>query len=261
MSFISEKGATGVLPLFQTSNDTSLQSLVGSRYDTSDGREVVLVQNGGTAIVPGKLYQSPVAIGANHQNLVVTAYTAPTNTSGASVTVTLGGTAVTANQYATGYAVVVTGTGAGQYLKIASHLAQSSTTGSVVINLEDTPVTALDTTSTISLVLNQYGSPNGAAVSTGGVVLASHSSLVQPVGVSFYAIAASSSTVPTYGFLQTKGIAACLIHGTPAIGLDVGASASVDGAVDAYAVATGSRVGTAIITGVDTHYMPIQVEL
>jgi len=28
-----------------------------------------------------------------------------------------------------------------------------------------------------------------------------------------------------------------------------------------YPVATGSRVGTAIITGVDTHYMPIQVEL
>ena len=261
MSFISEKGATGVLPLFNTSNDISLATLVGSRYDTSDGREVVLVQNGGTAIVPGKLYQAPVAVGANHQNLVVAAYTAPTANLPASVTVTLGGTLVTANQYATGYMVVVTNTGAGQILKIASHPAQATATGNVVVTLEDTPVTALDTTSTVSLVLNPYGSSNGTSVSTNGVVLASHSSLVQPVGVSFYAIAASTSTVPTYGLLQTKGIAAVLIHGTPAIGLDVGASASVDGAVDAYAVATGSRVGTAIITGVDTHYMPIQVEL
>ena len=261
MSRITGRGATGPMEVFQVSTDTSLASLTGSRWDMSDGRQLVLVQNGGTAIVPGKLYQAPVAVGANHQNLVVAAYTAPSNNLPAQVTVTLGGTLVTANQYAGGYLVVVTATGAGQTLKIASHPAQSTTTGNVVVNLEDTPVTALDTTSTVSLVLNPYGSANGTSVSTEGVVLASHSALVQPVGVSLYAIAASTSTVAEYGFLVTKGPSACLVHSTPAIGLDVGASASVDGAVDAYAVATGARIGTAIITGVDTHYMPINVQL
>lgn len=260
MSRITERGATGALEVFNTSTDTSLATLVGTRYDTSDGRELVLVQNGGTAIVAGKLYQGPVAVGANHQNLAVTAFSAASNSSNATVTVTLGGTLATANQYQGGYAIVVTGTGNGQTLRIASHPAGTSS-GSVVVNLEDNPAVALDTTSTISLVYLPYGSANGTGVSTNGVVLASHTSLVQPVGVSLYAIPASTSTVAEYGFLVTRGASACLVHGTPAIGLDVGASASVDGAVDAYAVATGARVGTAIITGVDTHYMPISVQL
>lgn len=260
MSRITQKGATGVLEVFQTSTDTALATLVGSRYDTSDGRELVMVQNGGTAIVPGKLYQAPVAVGANHQNLTVTAFAAATTTNNAQVTVTLGATLVTANQYQGGYAIVYTGTGAGQTLKIASH-PSAALSASLVITLEDSPVTALDTTSTISLVLNRYGSSNGTNVSTNGVVLASHTSLVQPVGVSLYAIAASTSTVPTYGFLQTRGVGTCLVNGTPAIGLDVGASATVDGAVDAYAVATGARIGTAIITGVDTKYTAIDIKL
>ena len=261
MSRITGRGASGPIEVFQVSTDTSLASLTGTRWDMENGRQLVLVQNGGTAIVPGKLYQAPVAVGANHQNLVVAAYTAPTNNLNAQVTVTLGGTLVTANQYAGGYLVVNTLTGAGQTLKIASHPAQATTTGNVVITLEDTPVTALDTTSTVSLVLNPCGSSNGTSVSTNGVVLASHTSLVQPVGVSLYAIAASTATVAEYGFLVTKGPTACLINGTPAIGLDVGASATTDGAVDAYAVATGARIGTAMITGISTRYMPINVNL
>ncbi len=249
------------MEMFNVSTDASLASLVGSRYDTADGRELVLVQVNGTAVVPGKLYTVPVAVGANHQNLVTVAYAAPTNNLAALLTVTLGGTLVTANQYAGGYAHVHTGTGIGQIMKIASHPAQATTTGNVVLTLEDTPVTALDTTSTIDLILNPAGSSNGTNVATNGIVIHDHSNLRVPVGVSFYAIAASTATVPSYGFLQTKGVGSVLSHSTPAIGLDVGASASVDGAVDAYAVATGARIGTAMITGVDTDSMTIQIQL
>ncbi len=175
--------------------------------------------------------------------------------------VTLGGTLATANQYQGGYASIRGGTGAGQLLKIASHLAQATTTGNVTLLLEDAPVTALDTTSVVDLILNPYGSTNGTNFATNGVLLQVHGTLVPVMGVSIYAIAASTATVAEYGFLQTKGPASALMHGTPAIGLDVGASASVDGAVDAYAVATGCRVGTCMLTGVDTKYMPVNFQL
>ena len=73
MSRITQKGATSPLALvangtFQTSTDASLATLVGTRFDTSDGRELMLVQAGSVAVVPGKLYQD-AALVANHQNL------------------------------------------------------------------------------------------------------------------------------------------------------------------------------------------------
>ena len=112
MSRITQRGATGPLSIvangeFQTSTDSSLSTLVGTRWDLSDGREVTLVKNGAVALAPGKLVQD-AAIVANHQNLATTAYT-PYSANGnvpASVTVTLGATAATANQYAGGYVIV-----------------------------------------------------------------------------------------------------------------------------------------------------------
>ncbi len=95
MSRITEKGATGAVEVFNSSTDVSLATLVGSRYDTSDGRTFVLVQNGGSALAAGKLVQS-VPNTANHIGLTVTAltgYSANGNVP-ASVTVTCGGTGV-----------------------------------------------------------------------------------------------------------------------------------------------------------------------
>ncbi len=260
MSRITGRGATGPMDVFQVSTDTSLATLTGSRWDMSDGRQVVLVQNGATALAPGILVQSPVAVGANHSNLTVTAFAAASAGNLATVSITLGGTLVTANQYQGGFVNVRGGTGPGQLIKIASHLAGTSA-ATVVFNLEDNPSVALDTTSKCDLVLNPYGSANGTNTSTNGVILQVHGTLVPVVGVSIYQIAAGTATVAEYGFLQTKGPASILMHSTPAIGLDVGASASVDGAVDAYAVATGARIGTCMLTGVDTKYMPVMVQL
>ena len=61
MSRITEKGATAPFSLFNTSTDLSLSTLVGSRFELSDGREVVLVQNAGTAIASGVVVQGPAA--------------------------------------------------------------------------------------------------------------------------------------------------------------------------------------------------------
>ena len=72
---------------------------LGVRAVTGDGREFHYVQAGGTALVPGKLQQASAQV-ANHQNLTPTAATAVGDTS---ITVTLGGTAATANQYLGGW--------------------------------------------------------------------------------------------------------------------------------------------------------------
>ena len=272
MSRITEKGATGALEVFTTATDNNLASLVGSRYDTTDGREFVLVQNGGAILAAGKVVAS-VPNTANHIGLVVTAFTAysANGNQPAQVTVTCGGTGVLPNEYAGGYLMVATNTGAGQYLKIASHPGQKATAGSVVISLENPDgqnMTALDTTSTVSLFRNPYGSANGGTASTGAVTVSTNGVVISPttvvgtiIGVSNYAIPASTSTVAEYGLVQTKGPVACLNHSGTTIGLNVGASTGIAGAFDTYVAATNTLIGYASQAGTDTAYSEIVLTL
>ena len=199
MSQITQRGATGPVALvangaFQTSTDASLQTLLGTRWDLSDGREVALGQaSSATTVAPGYFYQNAALIG-NHQGLAVTAvqaYSANGNTP-ATVTVTLGGTAATAGQYAGGFLVVQSSTGIGQTLKIANHPAQTLTSGALVVTLEDAPTTALTTSSVVNLIpatgFNVVISPAAASLTN------------TEFGVGLYAIPASS-----YGFFVTRG--------------------------------------------------------
>lgn len=250
MSRITQRTAVGPLSLvangtFQTSTDTSLETLVGTRFDTSDGRELILVQAGAVDVVSGKLYQDAAMV-ANHVNCAVTAYQAYSNNGNvpAKVTITLGATAVTANQYAGGFVVVNDNAGEGQTLRIASHPAADAS-GSLVVTLEDAPVTAITTASEVTLV-PAHGN---------GVIVAPTTLTGALCGVSLYPITAAS-----YGFLVTKGITACLNDGALTIGSAVSPSNAVAGAVENAVVAQG-LVGSAVYTGVDTEYRPILVNL
>lgn len=267
MSRITQKGTVGAIALFRTSTDASNASYVGQRFDLSDGREVVLVQNAGTAIGAGLLVQGP-AIVANHQNLALTAFT-PYSANGnqpAQASLTLGATAVTANEYAGGFAVVNAGSGIGQTLKIASHPSALSA-GSVVVTFEDAPDVALTVSSKVSLILNPYGSDNGATKDANGVVVNPIVATGSLVGVTLYPIGASTSSQATYGLVQTKGAVSCLNAGGTAVGLDVMASAVTAGAVATFAVnttsgdATGTRVGASTQAGVTAEARLITVQL
>lgn len=241
-----------------TTTDSATATLTGARFLAADGRTFTLVQNGGTALVSGVLVQSPASIGANHTGL-----TCATAAIGATqITVTLGGTAVTANQYAGGYVVISAGTGIGQTLRIASHPAQSSTSGTVVLTLED-PLSVATSVgdSKASLTLPQYGGPNGTDVTTHGVVVCPTTLTGRVIGATVYPIAASTATVPTYGFIQTAGAVGVLNQGTTAIGLDLMPSASVAGAVCTYVVATKCRVGTSSVAGEDGKTQLITLQL
>lgn len=81
-----------------TLNSSIQMHNLGERAVTPDGRSFRYVKAGGTALVPGKLYQAPAEV-TNHQNLAPTDAVAIGATS---LTVTLGATAATANQYAGG---------------------------------------------------------------------------------------------------------------------------------------------------------------
>lgn len=248
MSRITQRGATGPLALvangtFQTSTDSSLVTLLGSRWDLSDGREVRLGQAAAaTTVVPGKMYQSAALI-ADHQNLATTAYQAYSNNGNtpAKVTVTLGSTAVTANQFRGGFMIVNDATGEGQTLKIASHPAADAA-ATCVFTLEDAPTTALvAATSEVSLT-----PPEGS-----GIIIMPTTATGAVFGASLYNIAASA-----YGFFVTKGLTSVLGDGTLTIGSAVSCSNAVAGAVENGVIAQGF-VGTCAYTGVDTEYRAV----
>lgn len=258
MSRITQRGATGPLAFqangtFQTSTDTSLETLLGSRWDLSDGREVALGQPAtGTTVAEGKLYQN-AALVANHQNCDVTAVQTYSNNGNtpATVTLTLGATAATANQYRGGYLLVVDGAGEGQVLKIASHPAADSA-ASLTVTLEDGPLTALSTTtSEVSL------SPaNGNSL-----IIMPTTPSNDVFGLAMYPIAAGS-----YGFFLKRGIGCALADATtPAVGCAISWSAATAGAVGAtpYAgnVLTGAVIGYASILGVSAEYRQVNMSL
>ncbi len=267
MSRITQKGTVAPIALFNTSNDEQNGTYVGQRFDLSDGREVVLVQNAGTAITAGTLVQGP-AIVANHQTLAVTAFT-PYSANGnqpAQASITLGATSVSSNEYAGGFAVVSAGAGIGQTLKIASH--KSALAGaSVVITFEDAPVIALTVTSKVNLILNPFGSDKGATKDANGVIINPIVATGSVIGVTLYDIGASTASQASYGLVQTKGAVSCLNEGGTAVGLDVMASTVTAGAVETYAVnttsgaTTGNRVGVSTQVGVTATAGLITVQL
>lgn len=246
-------GVTGGM----TTNDLSASTDVGQPFQTADGKTVVLVQVGGTAITAGKLVQSPASIGANHTGLTLS-----TAAIGATqITITAGGTLITANQYQGGTLVISAGTGAGQTLKIVSHPAATSS-GTTVLTLEEPlSVATLTSDSKGSLTLNPYGSRYGTDFTTSGVIVCPTTATGQVIGATIYPLAASTATVASYGYIVTKGSVGILNDANTAIGLDVMPSANTAGAVATYVVATRSRVGTATVAGETTKYQTVTLQL
>lgn len=194
--------------------DPNFSTYVGQKFDTSDGRELVLVSNGAVALTTGILAQSEAEVTA-HQKLAMTVPTAYPATAGSyQILVTNGATVLNANKFAGGYVIVASGTGIGQMLKISSH--QPAANGATfVVTLEDTVQVTLSATSKISLLQNPYANNiiSPATTATGG-----------PTGVTLYNIAASTAPtydatsgaltavgVTQYGLLVCNGPATCLI--------------------------------------------------
>lgn len=249
MSRLTQYPAVGAISLFQTidpitptaSNyNSQAKTFIGEKFISSDGREFVLVSAGAVSLASGKLMQSAALI-ADHQNMATSTAAAGDTT----VTVTLGATAVTANQYAGGFVTFNAGTGAGQTLRIASHPAANGS-ATLVLTLEDAIVTATNSGSTkSSLAPNPYAD----------IIVHPTTSTNSPAGVTLYPISAT-----LIGFIQTKGQIACLNDAGTTIGLGIAPSTNTAGAVMTVA-ATTNQIGSAAYTGTTTEYSLINIRL
>jgi len=215
---------------------------IGERAVTSDGRVFRYVKAGGTALVAGNMIQSPARV-ANHQALTPAA----TAIGATQVTVTLGATAATANQYAGGLLIVSVTPGLGTQYPIVSHPAADAS-ATLVVTLGVPLTVALTTSSRVDLAANQYGGviQTPATTLTGTVV-----------GAAPYIIAANE-----FGWIQRSGLCGVLTGGTPAVGAavvcpgDTAGEVVVDPANAAVVI-----VGAMAETGVDGAVKAVMLSL
>lgn len=225
-----------------------------SIHDTSDLQEMDLgtlvisdagecfryVKAGGSALVAGQLQQAPALV-ENHTNIAVAS---AASVGDETVTVTLGATAATADQYAGGVLVINDADGQGFTYRIKSHPAADAS-DPLELTLADDLQEALTTSSEASLVPDSYN----------GVIVHPTTATNQAVGV-----AVSDIPAGEYGWVQTRGPVSALNQGGTTQGLGLAASGTTAGAV-ATVAATTHQVGIAIAAGVDTEYNPIFIEL
>lgn len=281
MSKITQKGATGPLEIFAQAYSANpantptvtpgtgayepdIQTLIGSKWDTADGRELVLVENGAVAIATGLMCQASAQITA-FQGLAMTVPTAYPATAGATqILVTNGATVLKANLFQFGYLVTASGTGLGQTLKISGH-QPAANAGTFVVTLEDPIVTTLDATTTISLIANPYVN----------IIVHPTTNTGTPIGATLYPLAAS--TAPTYngttGVLTTAGVAQygfIVCHGptavladssSPTVSFPVGASDTTAGAIGTATLTTLPQVGIAMQTETSATYGMVFLQL
>jgi len=230
-------------PVDIRSNSAVQECALGTKAVTQDGRTFRYVKAGGTALVVGKLYDGPANVG-NHTNIAVASAAAAGATS---VTVTLGATAATANQYAGGTLIVNDAAGEGQTFSIKSHPAADAS-ASLVLTLEDDEpiVTALTTSSEVSLIPNQYN----------GVIIHAATETGIPAGVAVTAV-----TATYFGWIQTRGPVSLLSDASISeLGSAVAASATTAGSAT---VGTGALapIGFQLTTGVSTEYNVVFLQL
>lgn len=219
--------------------DSSTQQMpLGTKVSTTDGREFRYCKAGATALVAGKVYDGPANV-ANHTNIACAAAAAGAT----SITVTLGATAATANQYAGGVIVINDVDGQGFTYTIKSHPAADASASLVLTLDDDEPVvTALTTSSQATLVPNQYN----------GVIIHAATETGVPVGVAHTQITAGQ-----YGFIQTRGPVSMLINATTAIGQSVAASDTTSDGGGEIGDGILPVIGYAIAAGVATEYNPV----
>lgn len=230
-------------------NETSYPTTkVGSRGMDSFGNVYRYIYNGGVALTTGNLLQEP-AEDTNYNNMAVPAIVAIGATT---IGVTLGGTAVTANQFSGGQLFVSYSTGIGQNFRIISHDVQTSTTGLCNFVVDRPVKIALATTSKVTVRKNKFNGviQSPITTSTGGVV-----------GVALYA-----NTINYYGWIQSGGDTACLADtGTNFASSDSGVARSL-AVAGCVKPADGSEGGEIIgvtnnVTSTDSYMLSVNLFL
>lgn len=208
-----------------------------------DGRIFRYVACGAAGVAVGNLQTAPAQI-TNHHELVVNTALAGALT----LDITPGNTAGNANIYFNGLVVVNDDTGEGFNYRIKSHPAITGNT-EFTLTLFDPIETAFVAGTTVTLQHNPW---NGVIEGT--------SSTEQPVGVT-----ANDLTATRFGWVCSRGTAACLADETLTVGAALTNGTSVAGSVeeldDIVVPLTDNLIGWAIVAGIAEERRPIQVRL
>lgn len=190
-------GVFGEQTIYEES--TTAKYPLGAVRRLADGRVFRYVKNGGVALGAAVCVQAAAPV-ANHFDMV----TSTAAIGDLTITVTDGGTAFTANQYAGGYLHVNDGVGQGQTYKVKSHPANAGT-ATCVITLEEPIRVATETATALStLTKSRYD----------GVVIYPTTGSSVPVGFTTVPITGTTS----YFWACVKGPTGCLFAGTLVIG-------------------------------------------
>ncbi len=222
MSFPSTQGGRYG---FEKETTSSQRQVLGAEMAFPDGRKYRYIANGGTALQEGLIVASEAPVGNHSQDLAV----ATTAAASSSITVTLGATAATKDQYAEGYLFLNTPTlssaGSRVAYKIKSHpAADGSATLAVTLDEPDgTRIAVTNGTETAGLIKNPY-----------------HDVVVAPAAIAGRFVGLTVCQIPAnyFGWVQVAGMGIAAIDGTPAFGTLVGAS--------------GTHAGSLVAVGADT---------
>ena len=194
---------------------------IGQLYVDPWGRSFRYVRVGGVSLVTGNLIQEP-AEDTNYRSMVVQAASA---IGSREIAITLGGTAVTADQFVDGDLLIESSTGIGQAFKIEKHTVQTSTTGTCTFTVDRDVKIALTTSSQASVRKNSYD----------GVIQYPVTPTGAPLGISLIVV-----TNAQFGWIQSGGDGQALFDTATNAAADavaIGPSETVAGSVSALEAA------------------------
>lgn len=205
---------------------------LGQRLESPNGRVWRYAEMGATIGVSNKLYQSEVPSSDFKDMLITTATVADTTTQ---LSYTLGSTAQTRDMFKDGYVVFTELNDLGEVHQIdRNDVAAASGTGTLYLKPGDLfqVAVAVAAGNVITLVKNPYKDI---------ILTISTAPTAMPVGIPPVIIAANA-----YGWVQTHGVASCLIDGTVVIGQEGRASEGTAGAIAAndYDEADDANIGS-----------------
>lgn len=207
------------------------------------GKTFRYVKAGASNLARGKLVVAPTVV-ANHLNMSWATAPAIGDTK---VTVTLGATAATKDQYAGGELVVQDGTGEGRSYIVSGNLAASSGATCTVFLKEAIDTAGVASEANVDLLASPWN----------GVVISVTDQADLAIGVPVVAI-----TAAYYGWVQTGGRCSVLMDEAITVGQTVTIGTGVAGAVEALDAAGEQAVGVMQATaGVDTEYQSVFLTL
>lgn len=211
---------------------------LGTIAVSRDGRTFRYTQVGAADLVAGNVIQRAAPI-ANHLALTAVAEAIGAGTAADPITVTPGATAGAANLYAEGYLQTDTTPGNGYMYRVSGHAA---ITASVAFNLYLDPDELVQVAFTSS---TRYGLHHNLYKN----VIQTPTTMTAPV----VGVAVSPATAVYFCWLQTRGAAAVLINGTPAVTAPMINGATTAGSADVWtsaAQATACMIGNMMQVGV-----------